>query len=392
MSRSRRSAVRLVVFVVCLAAMAWTIHSLGPGKVWESLQRADPVWLGLAVVAVIARFLIWGIKWQAMLRRRERVPLGQCVSFLMAGAFANLTTPTAKMAGGVVRAVLLSRRRGWPALEAYGWALADQATNIFGQWLLFGVLAMAAYSGLPPGPLRTGLPVVGLFVAAGVVAFGLLRRRLWTLVERQTIGRLIARLIPARFRKDRSAEDFNDWLARVLRPTLRHGGMVTAFLPDVVMGAIGFSMLCASNAMVLRALGSDAPLILVSVAVMLGYFAGTLVGAWGGIGVTEAALTGLFVQIGIPLEVAATGALLHRAIFYLVGLIGGGPALARGMRSREAAGIPEIREVTDAPSLGLADVPRAAAGAKHLFRQVGSVPTGDPAVPLHRPDEPHDFV
>ena len=168
---------------------------------------------------------------------------------------------------------------------------------------------------------------VGLFVAAGVVAFGLLRKRLWTLVERQTIGRLIARLIPARFRKDRSAEDFNDWLARVLRPTLRHGGMVTAFLPDVVMGAIGFSMLCASNAMVLRALGSDAPLILVSVAVMLGYFAGTLVGAWGGIGVTEAALAALGTHFGVPAEAAAAGALLHRAVFYAVVLSCGGGSL-----------------------------------------------------------------
>jgi len=391
MNRYRRSAVRLVVIVVCLAAMGWTIHSLGPEKVWESLQRADPLWLGLAVVAVIARFLIWGIKWQAMLRRRDPVPFGQCVSFVMAGAFANLTTPTAKLAGGVVRAALLSRRRGWPLLEGYGWALADQATNVFGQWLLFGVLAMAAYSGLPPGPLRTGLSIVGLVVVVAVIAFGVLRERLWTLVERQTIGRLIARLIPARFQKDRSPEVYNDWLSQALQPTLKQGGMTTTFLPDVAMGAIGFSMLCASNVMVLRALGSDAPLVLVSVAVMLGYFAGTLVGAWGGIGVTEAALTGLFVQIGIPLEMAATGALLHRAVFYLVGLVGGGPALARGMRPRTAASVPEDQRIVDTSSLLLADVPRAAAGAEQLFREVRAVSTGD-TVTLDRTDEPHDFI
>jgi uncharacterized protein (TIRG00374 family) len=391
MGRYRRTAVRVVVIVVCLAAMAWTIHSLGPDKVWTSLQQADPVWLGFAAAAVIARFLIWGVKWQAMLRRRERVPFSQCVSFVMAGAFANLTTPTAKMAGGIVRALLLSRRRGWPVLEAYGWALADQATNILGQWLLFGLLAIAAYSGLPPGPLRTVLPVVGLIVVCVVIAFGFMRERLWMLVERQTIGRLIARVIPARFRKDRSPEVYSSWLGQILRPTLKNGGMTPAFLPDVVMGAIGFSMLCASNAMVLRALGSDAPLILVSVAVMLGYFAGTLVGAWGGIGVTEAALTGLFVQIGIPLEMAATGALLHRAVFYLVGLVGGGPALAQGMRTRETSVLPEIRDRVEEPSLGLLDVPRSAGGTEHLFGQVGSVSAGD-SVPLHRPDEPHDFV
>ena len=53
-------------------------------------------------------------------------------------------------------------------------------------------------------------------------------------------------------------------------------------------------------------------------AVVLAYFAGVLVGAWGGIGVTEAALTGLYVQIGLPPDQAAAGALLHRAVFYAV--------------------------------------------------------------------------
>jgi uncharacterized protein (TIRG00374 family) len=345
MSRHRRLLVRLLVAVIFLTAMSWAILALGPEKVWASLRRANPMWMGLAVVAVVARFAIWGVKWHLMLRRRERVPFRDCVSFVMAGAFANLTTPSAKLAGGVVRAVLLSRSRGWPALQAYGWALADQATNILGQWLLFSFLALASFSQMPPGPFREGLPVVGLVVAVGVITVGLLRDRLWGLVERRTVGRLIATLVPARFRRGRNAGAVDEWLGQILRPLLKGGSMTGAYLPDIAMGAVGFSMLCVSNVLVLRALGSEAPFLPISVAVMLGYFAGTLVGAWGGIGVTEAALTGLFVQIGIPLELAATGALLHRAVFYSVGLLGGGPALARGMRFRRPSAASDEKEI-----------------------------------------------
>jgi uncharacterized membrane protein YbhN (UPF0104 family) len=391
MSQRRRNLIRLAIVAVCVAAVAWTVHSLGPEQIWQAVKQADPRWLGLAFLAIVARFLIWGAKWQAMLRRREHVPLGQCVSLVLAGAFANLTTPTAKLAGGVVRAALLSRRRGWPVLEAYGWALADQTTNILGQWLLFGILGIAAFPSLPPGPLRTMLPIVGAIVVIGVLGFGLMRRRLWPIVERRVLGRAIARLIPARFRGDRPPEIYDEWLGRVLRPTLQHGGMASTFLPDVLLGAVGFSALCVSNAMILRALGADAPVVLVSVAVMLGYFAGTLVGAWGGIGVTEAALTGLFVQIGVPLEMAATGALLHRALFYLVGLAGGGPVLAKEVRARKDSGVAEARGLTRASMLAVTDVRRAAGSADQGFRKVGAVSTGD-AVSLSRSDEPKDFV
>jgi uncharacterized protein (TIRG00374 family) len=337
MGRRRRQLVSLLILVLCLLALAWAIHGLGPGRVWEAVTHADPFWLGLSAAAVAGRFLIWGAKWKLMLGRREEVPYGPCLRAILAGAFVNLTTPTAKLAGGVVRAAMIARRRSWPRLDAYGWALADQTTNVLGQWLLYGVVGVTAFSSLPSGRLRVGLLVSGLAVVAGVLVLGTLRGRLWSLSQRPEIGRLIARMVPGRFRPRDAEETVTGWLGRILRPLLRHGGMLTTFLPDVLLAAVGFSTMCLSNALVLRALGAEIPLILVAVAVMGGYLAGTVVGAWGGIGVTEAALTGLFVQFGVPLEIAATAALLHRAVFYTLVLAGGGPVLMAETRARRGS-------------------------------------------------------
>ena len=104
-------------------------------------------------------------------------------------------------------------------------------------------------------------------------------------------------------------------------------GSAATLLADAVWAAAAFAALALANAMVLRALGVEAPLLLVTAAVVAGYFAGVAVGVWGGIGVTEAALTGLFVQLGVPAEQAAAGVLLHRAVYYAVVLAGGGSAL-----------------------------------------------------------------
>ena len=175
-----------------------------------------------------------------------------------------------------------------------------------------------------------------MLATAGVLLFGIVRGRLWGFLRRRSVGRLLAKLVPSRFRGKRSPDVYDAWLERMLLPVLNHGSLTTSYLPDVVLGAMGFSTLCLSNAMILRALGAEAPLALVSVAVLGAYLAGTLLGAWGGIGVTEAALTGLFVQIGIPAELAATAALLHRAVFYSVAAVGGTPVLLGSAGRRRA--------------------------------------------------------
>jgi hypothetical protein len=124
-------------------------------------------------------------------------------------------------------------------------------------------------------------------------------------------------------------------------------------------------------------------------AVMLGYLAGTLVGVWGGVGVTEAALTGLFLRLGLSVEVAATGALLHRACFYLVVLAAGGPALWWYTRAATSRGV--TTEETRFGRESAAEVSRTA-----LTDQIApGTDTGrratERAIPQRRSDQAHDL-
>ncbi len=333
MNSNLRRFVQLAILLLCLAALVWTAHSLGPRRLWAAVRSADPFWLGLSALAVAGRFLIWSAKWQRMLCRREAVSFGLSLRLVLVGSFINLTTPTAKLAGGVVRALLLARHRRWPVLDAYGWALADQITNVLGQFLLYGVLAVGAFQALPPGSMRDSLLISGLVVVGAVLTLGALRGLAWRGSRRPEIARVLVRLVPRRFRATDSHAVVHDGLGRMLHPLLRQDGMISTYLLDVLLAAVGFASLCLSNALVLRALGAEASVVVVSVAVMGAYFAGTVIGAWGGIGVTEAMLTGLFVQAGIPLELAASGALIHRGMFYGVVLAAGGPALLNEVRT-----------------------------------------------------------
>jgi uncharacterized protein (TIRG00374 family) len=333
----RRKLIGLLVAVACLALLGWTLQKLGPQRVVDTALRADPLWLTLSVLPILLRFLVWGHKWTRMLRRERPVPLWLAIRILAVGSFVNLTTPTAKVAGGIVRAALLHRRRGWRMSTAYGWALADQITNVLGNLLLVGVLAVGVGLTVPDVEYRSAFVVPGLLAVLAVIAVAALRGGVWEWAQRPEVGRRLVSIIPRRFRGQSASSISADRLGRIFGPLLHHGSALRTFLPDVLWASLAFGAVLLANALVLRSLGVEASLLLISVAVALGYFAGVVVGVWGGIGVTEAALTGLYVQLGIPGDQAAAAALLHRAIFYVIVLSCGGLSLLQFGRTARVA-------------------------------------------------------
>jgi len=333
--RRYRSLFRWLLVGGCVAALAWTVATLGPREVLRAARGADPRWLALSVVPVVGRFLIWGVKWTRVLGRKTAVPYAVALRILLCGSFVNLTTPTAKLGGGFVRAALLRRRYGWGLAEAYGRAFADQGTTVLGSLLLYGLLAVSAAFAVPGLPGAAVLGASGALVLAALAAGVALRGWAWRGLHRPRVRAWIERRTPARLRAA-VGDSGGDWLEQVFGPLLGEGSAIRNLAADIAWGSLSFASICMANALVLRALGVDAPALPVAAAVVLGYFAGSISGA-GGIGVTEAALTGLYIQFGIPGEAAAAGALLHRATLYLVVVVWGGASLIVEGRASDAA-------------------------------------------------------
>jgi len=330
--RARAVAIRLLVFVACAAALTWTVHSLGPRHIFRLALDADPAWLLLSLGAVAARYLIWASKWRRMMRRTGPVGFGTTLGAILSGTLVNLVTPSAKLAGGVTRALLIRRRTGWRMALAYGWSLADQVTNVAGNLVLGGMLAGATAAMMPPSALRRAL-LGGGVAAVAIVALAVgLRGWAWNQVRRPAVARIAGRWTPARFRQNHPGSPAAAWLEPMLSPLLQLGSTWKGIGADVVLGAASWLSLCAANAMVFRALGVEASLFGIATALVLGVFAGTLTGTVGGIGATEIVLIGLYTRLGVPAEAAAAATLLHRGTYYGLSLLAGSLALLAGSR------------------------------------------------------------
>ena len=288
---------KIALIVVCLGAVVWLVNSLEPRKVLVAARGADPGLLVLSLLPLAARFLIWNFKATRIARRHGTVRYGTVLRLILAGAFINLVTPTVKIGGGLYRAAGIRRETGWDLPRAWSWTLADQASNILGGLVLFGITALVSGGRLFFWGGTAALLVVALYF--------LLRRPIWRITRGTTRG--------------------------VLEPVLGPGCRSGHLAVDIGLAALSWSMLCLACGLVFHALGTGGSFLQLAAVLAAGTTAGAVAGA-GGLGVTELTLISLFTRIGIDPAAAAAGTLVHRGILYAVVLISGGIALLSNRR------------------------------------------------------------
>jgi len=324
--------VKALLIVVCFAFLVKIVVDLGPARVWAAAREANVYWLLACVPPLFMRYWLWGLKWRLMVARRRLMPQKLMHRLILAASFINNLTPTAKLGGGFLRAIILSKRTGWRLSEAYGWVFADQITNFYGKMFLFGVLLCLAPLLLPDAPQAMAMFWAGLGCFALSFSWLPTRPRLRRWAARSKSAARLSEWFPKMLRK-RQRDGRSDWLKQALDPLLSQGATRQILTVDIMMGGLSFYAFCLSNAVAMKALGAEAPLLTICLMVMVGYLASTVLGLTGGIGVTELFLIELFIMIGISDEIATAGALLHRAIFYAYNLaIGGWAAWREGAR------------------------------------------------------------
>ncbi|MFC5134379.1 MULTISPECIES: lysylphosphatidylglycerol synthase transmembrane domain-containing protein [Haloferacaceae] len=349
------------VLVLAVGGVVLT-RTLDAGTVVSTVAAADP---SLLVAALVAYLLSWPVRGRRY--RDVLAPMGhRCGSaFLTATVFAsqtaNLIVPA--RAGDGVRAYLLKDRRDVPYPTGVASLAVERAFDLvalgvlggtaLAALLLDGRTVLSADAGETAAAVGPGRAVAA---AAGIAAAAALASAVTVAVARSD-RRFGPGLRDQVDRLDRPR------LSRVVDAVVRFGAAVRVVAADpgallrvlLASGAVwGLDVLTA--VLVLAALvggtGGLAPVTLVVVgtlAVSAGNLAKVLPLSQGGVGLYEAAFTGIVVAAApIPAEIALAAAVLDHALKNAVTLGGGGVAgLAFNVSPTAGAG---EAEGTDAPA------------------------------------------
>ena len=306
-------------------------RTLDVGAVVDAAATADPTLLAAALAAYVASWPVRGRRYGDVLG-----PMGhRCrTAFLTAAVFAsqtaNLIVPA--RAGDGVRAYLLNDRREVP----YPTGVASLAVERAFDLVALGVLGGGALAALlvdgravaPDGSGRAVAVAAGIAVAAALgsaltVAVARSDRRFGPALRERADGSRLSGVVDAAVR-----------FGTAVRVVAADGGaLVRVFLASAVVWGLDV----VTAVLVLAALaggfgGAVAPVALVVVgtlAVSAGNLAKVLPLSQGGIGLYEAAFTGIVVATTpIAPEIALAAAALDHALKNAVTLAGGGAAAA----------------------------------------------------------------
>jgi uncharacterized protein (TIRG00374 family) len=268
----RRVLVAVGLGVVCYVGLTFYVDArkLGSRLLAFEWWRVAPA-LALAGLNYLIRFA----RWQYYLRcLRTRVPARESLLVFLAG-FVLTVTP-GKL-GEVLKSYLLRERRGIPMARTAPIVVAERVTDLI-SLILLALVGVLTY-GVGAAGLLIGLAVVGLFLA--VIA--------WRRLALGVIG-LVARL-PLIRRVGRKLEEAYDSMAVLVRP----GPLVVAS----ALSAVAWFCECAGFYLVIG--GFRGAAVSLHTAIFI-YAAMTVAGALsflpGGLGVTEAGMTGLLVRLG----------------------------------------------------------------------------------------------
>lgn len=309
---------RWLTALLVLLGVGWAmiqLRAIGLVAIAEELQRADPRWVALALVALVSRTALAAWRLAAITRRTVPCRTLPFLPITLCGYAVAMITPGVRVAALLLRSLLASRLFG-------GGIATHIAPNLLEQLLLAASWAIVFAAHLPGHLAATGDGSAGSAVSFALGVPLLTALTLFALHRAgDRLGRWLARPRSGlRGRLGGSAADTIEVSRRLARdPRALTSGLA---------GGVGFVLLSGLlQWSALTACGARPTWTSALFSVVFSGAAGIVIATPAGVGVAEAVEIAYLRSQGLPADAAAAGVLLARGIFYLFSLGGGGAAL-----------------------------------------------------------------
>ena len=299
----RRHVLLLAIWTVLGIGLVYLASLVDWSDVLVRAKAADPVWLGLAVLANLLPALPWAVTWVLL----SHLPLRKTPAVLESQLAILATVQSFSLfAGGATAMVLLTRRVGLAYPAALSLLTLDQLVTGFVKVALIGLSVAFAHPPVWMG--QVGLTLLAVMCLGVVILLAAHHR------ERAIMS---------------ASESFGPRVRTIMRFLARTAGYLSALKDPLRSGAAfalmlfrrlseGLAVVCVQKAVGIPVSWELALLVLTAMAIVT-----VIPQPPGNVGLYEAAVVLVYQSAGYPPGVAIAAALLQHAAFLVMALTPG---------------------------------------------------------------------
>ncbi|USS41213.1 flippase-like domain-containing protein [Thermococcus aggregans] len=329
----KRDSLLIFVGIVVIALLIWWA---GIKETLNLLKEVKLEYLLLALLMQILATLAWAFRWRIFLKRAGvKVQVKDIVMATIVGIFANNLTPGARAGGEPARMYLITKKSSSGYGQVFATIMADRILDVI-PVLLFTLVAFKYALSLKVKLLLSVLSistVVLLLIVTTSLLVSLNEALAFKVLNK--IASLVRRIFPEKF--GGMEETLEDKLKKSIID-FRNTFLELSKDP-IVLGKTLFYSLALWTLMLFRtyfvfeSIGYHLEIQKILMVQMAGIALGMISILPGGVGITEAVNSALYLSLRIDKSLAVTATILDRFIsFWLPTIIGGGLSVYLGAK------------------------------------------------------------
>ncbi len=314
----------IILILAGIGIIAAMILFIGPGKILSALEKANPIFI---ILAVLVQFLVYGLwtwRWSITtnsvkinVKKRHLLPM------LMVGLAVNNITPSGRGGGEPVRAYILSKYSKCSMESSFATVIADRGLDMF-PFIVLSVITIFAIMISFSLPLWVLLSLI-IAVILLIVLFVLIFYASLNKNAGEKLTRWILKIIRRFYRKNPEKLE-----KKALSAIHEFQFTMKIMLKDkkVMLYGIPISFLIwffeiIRVYLVFSAFGVDISLILIAEVFIIASLIGMIPLLPGGLGAVDGIMILLYSAAGVPPSISAAATVLERLIsFWMTSIIG----------------------------------------------------------------------
>lgn len=300
------------------------LKKIGLFSILEVLRTVNWLYFAISFILVFLSYLIWAKKWQLLIHSLSEINLTKTLVMLFASSFAYATTPGPRLGGEPVRTYYLSKFIRHSKTECFATIHFDRSTETIGlQFLfIFSYLFLIIIEHLNNYARNMLAPIFIFTVIMLTIRMKFMKKP--ANIEDHSLVKIILQIIYKTSKRIKNKFQYfpsyhlfvKDRINRYKKLYFRFNENKDILNSQIMLGLMKWALTNLSIYMLFLSTGTRAPLLSIIIVQSISVAVASFLFIPGGIGIMESVMIGLYFALGINVSIAATVALLHRAITY----------------------------------------------------------------------------